>query len=333
MAADDSVFYDAEERRLFFANYIESENSDFDGFELEDILVGAEILNSAPIDQSEKDIAENLEGWDRRDYAPLNAPFTGRPGIRVDVENMSEMDFFNLFFDDEFIDRIVVETNRYASQQIAQKAPLPPNSRLSKWKETTNKEMKIFFALIIAMGITQKSNTEDYWSADETNNTPLFSKMMAKDRFLLILSNLHIVNNNDTIPHGQPGYDALFKVRPFINVLQNKFSDVYQPEQDLSFDEGTCPFKGRIKFRVYNPQKPKKFGMKLFQVCEADSGYCIGFDIYHGETDCANYAELADVNSECTQTTKIVVGLLARHGLLDQGHITFTLIIIITLQN
>jgi hypothetical protein len=109
-------------------------------------------------------------------------------------------------------------------------------------------------------------------------------------------------------------------VRPFINVLQNKLSDVYQPEQDLSFDEGTCPFKGRIKFRVYNPQKPKKFGIKLFQVCEADSGYCIGFDIYHGETDCANYAELADVNSECTQTTKIVVGLLARHGLLDQGY-------------
>jgi hypothetical protein len=46
------------------------------------------------------------------------------------------------------------------------------------------------------MAITSKSNIDEYWSTDETNNTPLFSKM-SKDKFLLILANLHLVNNEE----------------------------------------------------------------------------------------------------------------------------------------
>lgn len=56
--------------------------------------------------------------------------------------------------------------------------------------------------------------------------------------------------------------DRLFKVRPFITMMRETFG-YYTPEEELSFDEGTCPFKGRVKFRVYNPMKPNKFGIKL----------------------------------------------------------------------
>ncbi|XP_052762974.1 piggyBac transposable element-derived protein 4-like [Mya arenaria] len=86
-----------------------------------------------------------------------------------------------------------------------------------------------------------------------------------------------------------------------------KFLEVYTPEQNLSFDKGTCPWKGRLKIWVYNPAKPVKFGIKLFQLCEASSGYCLGFEVYAGKTNetNTNYCEALGVDPEhLTLTTQ-----------------------------
>ena len=117
------------------------------------------------------------------------------------------------------------------------------------------------------------------------------------------------------------GHDpSLYKIRPYISVLDESFQTNYKPEMNLSFDEAICPFKGRVKFRVYNPAKPNRFGMKLYQVCEASSGYTVGFDVYHGETNCATYCDALEINPEPTTTTKFVIGLLSKCNLLDKGH-------------
>ena len=147
--------------------------------------------------------------------------------------------------------------------------------------------------------------------------TPFFGKIMGKDRFLAILSNLHLVDN--TL---DPGDDRLYKVRPFITMMRETF-DIYTHEEQISIDEGTCPFKGRVKFRVYNPMKPNKFGIKLYQACEATSGYCIRFDIYDGDQNrsCATYCEALGINpQDCSHTTQLVIGLLAFCGLLMKGY-------------
>jgi len=175
--------------------------------------------------------------------------------------------------------------------------------------------MKVFFSLVISMGLTHKGDLDAYWAKDKVIQTPFFSKMMAKDRFLAILSNLHIVNNSEA------DNDRLFKVRPFVTMMRETFG-YYTPEEELSFDERACPFKGRVKFRVYNPMKPNKFGIKLYQVCEAKSGYCVGFDIYDADParSCTIYAEPLGVNPECNHTTLLVIGLLAFCGLLLKGY-------------
>lgn len=174
------------------------------------------------------------------------------------------------------------------------------------------------------MGLSRKSDINAYWTTQECNQTPFFGSRMTKDRFLLILSNLHVADNSTAIPRGEVGHDALYKLRPFISMMKDNFMK-YKPDQDLSFDEGLCPFKGRVHFRVYNPMKPNKFGVKLFQVCEAKSGYCVGFDIYHGTTDCIQNVESLETEdgslySDLTVTSKIVLGMLAQCGLLSKGH-------------
>ena len=60
------------------------------------------------------------------------------------------------------------------------------------------------------------------------------------------------------------------------------FKANFNPGRDLSIDEAMIGYKGRIFFKQYTPAKPTKWDIKVWEMCEADSGYCVSFDIYTG---------------------------------------------------
>ena len=43
------------------------------------------------------------------------------------------------------------------------------------------------------------------------------------------------------------------------------------------------PYKGRLSIKTYNPQKPDRYGVKLYFLCEAVSGYVYSFSVYRGK--------------------------------------------------
>ena len=42
-------------------------------------------------------------------------------------------------------------------------------------------------------------------------------------------------------------------------------------------------FKGRLSFRQYLPMKPIKWGVKLWTLCESETGYTVNFQVYTGQ--------------------------------------------------
>jgi len=88
----------------------------------------------------------------------------------------------------------------------------------------------------------------------------------------------------------------------------------------LAFEEGK---EKEVSFRVYNPSKTNKFGIKIYKCSESSSGYIVSFDVYQGTPGCAMYTEIADIDLEACQTTKIVIGLLGISSLLDKSHKVF----------
>lgn len=83
---------------------------------------------------------------------------------------------------------------------------------------------------------------------------------MTRYRFVEILSNIH-VNNNENIP--QNNKDKLFKLRLMINSLNQIFLESSSGTRELSVDESTIKFKGRSTLKQYNLMKPIKRGYKL----------------------------------------------------------------------
>ena len=74
------------------------------------------------------------------------------------------------------------------------------------------------------------------------------------------------------------------KIGKVLTILQERFAYAWIPKQHLSIDEGTVPFKGQICFKVYNPNRPVKYGMKTFKLFDFSMGYYLKFDIYVGKT-------------------------------------------------
>ena len=82
--------------------------------------------------------------------------------------------------------------------------------------------------------------------------------------------------------------------------------------------KGAAVLKSRLKFKCYNPRKPNKWHIKIFEVSDARTGYVVGLDTGKNSTECEKIAKTLDPN--CTQTTKTVVGLMQKCNLLGKGH-------------
>lgn len=71
---------------------------DFSGFESDEALFNARVLGTININQAENDRISPIDeqiGWETNDTPPLNAPFSGVPGLTVDLpENPMPIDFF-----------------------------------------------------------------------------------------------------------------------------------------------------------------------------------------------------------------------------------------------
>src|SRR6218665_986120 len=202
--------------------------------------------------------------------------FLEEPGPARTVRGcVTPLDCFSLFFTSTIWNILVEQTNLYYRQSAAAKpSPMP-------WNDVDLKEIQAFIGLIIAMGVVRMLELDDYWSTDVLLGNPWFRSVMSRDRFKQILRYLHCTDNSTA----RTTDDKLYKIRPLIDSLNNSFRKVYVPTQCLSVDELMVGTKCRISFLQYMPKKPKKFGIKLWALCESVSGYCLQFQVYTGKVD------------------------------------------------
>lgn len=227
------------------------------------------------------------ENWLPRNTKPHPYVFTGTPHITNSINsNSNELDCFKIFFSDSLIKLIKKETNRYAFttiKSLKRRNLLKKKSVWHKWKPVTLSELKNFFSIIVHMSLVEKPHIKDYWSTNPILYTPFASSLMKRDRFTSIFSMLHISNNSKYVSKGQPGHDSLFKIRSYVNFINTQMSKSYYPDQNITVDEGVCPFRGRVNFRVYMKNKPEKYGMKLYVASDPLTGYTLKFEIYSGK--------------------------------------------------
>ncbi|GFV79630.1 piggyBac transposable element-derived protein 4 [Trichonephila clavipes] len=203
---------------------------------------------------------------------------------------------------DEILAVLVEETNRYAFDLLNLHGESSDKRKhASSWKPTDENEILKFLGLILLMGHIEKDSLRDYWTTDNLIETPIFREVMPRDRFLMILKFLHFSDNSLKESRDSPTYDRLWKIRKVFDFFNRIFKEVYDPTENLSFDEVILKFKGRVLFKQYIPKKRKQWGLKMYKIADA-TGYTYDMRVYLGKDKKENLSTSASYNVVYTMT-------------------------------
>ncbi|XP_036320305.1 piggyBac transposable element-derived protein 4-like [Rhagoletis pomonella] len=110
--------------------------------------------------------------------------------------------------------------------------------------------------------------------------TPFIKETMPANKFEKIRQFIHFNDNSKMPPREDPNADRLFKIRPILTKLNETCMQITLKSQ-LCVDEQICSTKARNNLKRYNPKKPKKWGYKIFVLCDT-SGFAYSFEVESG---------------------------------------------------
>jgi hypothetical protein len=235
------------------------------------------VMSDSDSDNSAYEDNASSSTWKKKDLLRDLEPFLGQPGVKRAPKNSNNvLDVVSLFVGEDFFEMMCVQSNLYHSQN---KHKYKESSKTGKWSDINITEMKKFFAILILMGQVRKDSLKEYWSTDPFIATNIFRELLTRNRFEHIWKAWHFSDNEEV----SGTTDRLYKIRPVLEYLVEKFQNVYKPKQELSLDEAMIPWRGRLRIKTYNPAKIVKYGLLVRMVCESDSGYISNLEIYSAE--------------------------------------------------
>lgn len=217
----------------------------------------------------------------RKQAPPLNVRTRNRnivthlPGILGAAKDAkSPIECWNLFFED-IVQIIVFNTNLY----IRKVAPKYKDSYDTK--ETTVEEIRALIGLLYLAGSQHggRKNLSEFYG-DDGLGCEMFPAVMAQRRLKFLLRCLRF-DNTDTREE-RKSQDNLAAVREMTTKFNELCKTHYSIGEYATLDEMLLAFRGRCRFKMYIPNKPNKYGLKLFSLVDARTFYTHHLEIYAG---------------------------------------------------
>lgn len=101
---------------------------------------------------------------------------------------------------------------------------------------------------------------------------------MSYNKFHLLHRYIHFADNEQDCKN-----DPIYKIRYVSDYIRTKWGKYYSPGQKLTIDESMIKFQGRCKFLQYIQNKPVKWGIKAFLLCDSSNYYCLDLNLYYGK--------------------------------------------------
>jgi hypothetical protein len=235
--------------------------------EKEDEQLLSENDNDDDMNVIEKFIGKDGTVWDSLPNPELRTP--ARNIIRGATHKVilpagkkidSTDDAFSLMFNDSVIDTIVKYTNIRATGIIG-----------ISWKTIDRIELQAFFGLLITVGINKQGiiNYNEFWCP--LFGSQIFRACMSRNRFTAILRFIRF--DDKSTRSSRRSKDKLAPIRDIWDMITKNLLKHYLPGDNLTIDEQLVPFRGRVSFRQYIPNKPDKYGIKIWWICDSKTSY------------------------------------------------------------
>lgn len=205
-------------------------------------------------------------------YASYNIlRFTAGPKKKGEI--FSPLDAFRKFITSDILSEIILQTNAEATRILSLKN--------RKWEPIDKDEMDAFIGILIMSG-SEKSRRVPIRELflDKCSN-PIYTACMSVGRFENIKRFLRF--DDKRTRNYRIESDKLAPISHIWNLFLHQCRTVMIPQTNLTIDEQLVAFRGRCGFIQYMPSKPAKYGIKIFWLCESQTGYAIDGTIYIGK--------------------------------------------------
>ena len=260
--------------------------------------------------------------WECGDHEAEHLPTLGYTGIRpacgtpnmLGSENMRPVDIFlNMIGGKETIQRAVDTTNAKHDQWQNAKGQVaadeneddrsnPMEAALSDhrtnfvygvlWKTVTYTDILMFLTICMTMTMIGLAEAQEFWCCSEIGLIPAFmfglKSGMSYHRWRQIKKffTFGLVTpedlNTEGPRKGKPK-DKLVRCRWLIVTLARTFEMYWKPGQRYCVDESMIPYTGRMcPVKTFCPDKPHKYGIKVWCLNDSKKSYCQSFKIYEG---------------------------------------------------
>ncbi|KAK7877722.1 hypothetical protein WMY93_030536 [Mugilogobius chulae] len=177
---------------------------------------------------------------------------------------------FLLFLTDDIQSIILRETNHQGLRKFGEDA----------WKRIDAVDLRAYVGLLLLSGVYRSRGEAAASLWDAQGGRSIFRATMSLKRFYAISSVIRFDDRETRA--ARRATDRLAAIREVWDSFVQRLPLLYTPGSDVTVDEQLVPFRGRCKFRVYLPNKPHRYGLKVWVAADARSSYALNMDIYTG---------------------------------------------------
>ena len=168
----------------------------------------------------------------------------------------------------------------------------PSTPRLTKrataWLNLTVPELIMFWSINMLSTVNIRKNMAEYWEKDDDIGVPEIARRMSRKRFQDLAANLKISNNKEDPKMGgfngnKQSHRRAVKFWDLQSVVLQNVPKLFEFEgRYYALDESMIGWRGNLSFRVFQPDKPTKHGIKAYMICDSETGAFVGMEIYTG---------------------------------------------------
>ncbi|XP_056108635.1 piggyBac transposable element-derived protein 4-like [Rhinichthys klamathensis goyatoka] len=196
-----------------------------------------------------------------------------KPGLtRYAISRIDDIQScFNLFVT-EPIENIVISMTNLEGRRVFK----------DKWKTVDSTDIQAYMGLLIMAGVYRSRNesTDSLWDAD--TGRAIFRATMSQQTSH-VLSRVIRFDNRET-RHQRHQNDKLAPIRELWDKWVERLPLIYNPGPAVTVDERLVAFRGRCRFKQYIPNKPAKYGIKLWTACDSKTSYAWNMQVYTGKS-------------------------------------------------
>lgn len=184
---------------------------------------------------------------------------------------------FTQFITKDIVDEIVQWTN---VEITSRQSNLLENSDKAQRRNTTATEIYAILGILVLTAVKKDQHLSVEELFDRSYCGSKYISITTKARFKFLMSCLRFDDKSIRL---QLVGDKFAPIRKVWEIFVQKCRENYIPGPYLTVDEQLLAFRGKCGFRMYIPNKPAKYGLKMVMLCDSGTKYMVDAIPYLGK--------------------------------------------------